>query len=716
MATALSVVRGFLDLSDEAFNRVLKQAETRAGSAAAKMNRAFSKMDKGFAKAGRGMGRGIAKLAKKFVGFNAVLGAVAGTAGIGLLIKRSIDAADAIGKTADRIGVSTAALQGYRFAADLSGVATQELQRALTALVRRQGEAINGNKEFAKGFQQVGISIDDLRRLKPEALILRVADGLNSIKEQAIKVAASDRVMSEAGRVVINVFRGGAAALQGYADQARRLGLIISDSLIRQAEAAKDKLSILGSVISTKVTVALLQLTPQIGNLADRMVEGLPTLIRYIDKFGQFIGLLEKSPAQQVRELEQEVGKLNETLGRGRGRKSPSILGASSERLEAATRELIAARRAASGLAGHFAVRRPAAQGGGEALPAQFSLKPQFKPLETAAELANLRAATQQLSAELDPAGAAIDDYRARYDLLTEALERGRISGARYQDLLASLNTSFAEGGTNAEAQADAQALIAERQGEVAAVVRDTETAQERFERRSRELGKLLQAGLPLDNYKRAMAELVEETNAATGANARLAQGIEFGLTEAINGNIRSFDDLGRVAVQAIQGIINEMIRAESTGQHLASVITSLFSSSSSSGGGNFFTDLLSIGTSIAGLSSGAGFGGSTPGQAGFSGNPHRQFGGPVQAGKSFLVGEAGPELFTPRLSGFVTPHDELGGGGVTVRQEIHIQTGVAQTVRAEMLGMLPQIRAEALNAVIDARTRGGPMAAAFAR
>lgn len=39
-----------------------------------------------------------------------------------------------------------------------------------------------------------------------------------------------------------------------------------------------------------------------------------------------------------------------------------------------------------------------------------------------------------------------------------------------------------------------------------------------------------------------------------------------------------------------------------------------------------------------------------------------REMGGPVSAGKSYLVGEKGPELFVPRNSGGIIPHYALGG------------------------------------------------------
>ena len=42
--------------------------------------------------------------------------------------------------------------------------------------------------------------------------------------------------------------------------------------------------------------------------------------------------------------------------------------------------------------------------------------------------------------------------------------------------------------------------------------------------------------------------------------------------------------------------------------------------------------------------------------------NPFKADGGPVKRGGSFIVGERGPELFTPGVSGMITPNHALGG------------------------------------------------------
>jgi hypothetical protein len=91
--------------------------------------------------------------------------------------------------------------------------------------------------------------------------------------------------------------------------------------------------------------------------------------------------------------------------------------------------------------------------------------------------------------------------------------------------------------------------------------------------------------------------------------------------------------------------------------------------------------------------------------------------GGPVAAGGSYLVGERGPEIFTPSTGGSITPNSKSGGAGsgVTVVQNINISTGVQQTVRAEIRQMMPQIAQSAKAAVVDSKRRGGNYGRAMA-
>ena len=91
-----------------------------------------------------------------------------------------------------------------------------------------------------------------------------------------------------------------------------------------------------------------------------------------------------------------------------------------------------------------------------------------------------------------------------------------------------------------------------------------------------------------------------------------------------------------------------------------------------------------------------------------------RAMGGHVAAGRPYIVGERGPEMMIPGGSGTIIPNNRMGGGGVTVNQTINLSAGVSQTVRAEIMQLMPQIAESTKAAVVDARRRGGSFAAAF--
>jgi hypothetical protein len=56
-----------------------------------------------------------------------------------------------------------------------------------------------------------------------------------------------------------------------------------------------------------------------------------------------------------------------------------------------------------------------------------------------------------------------------------------------------------------------------------------------------------------------------------------------------------------------------------------------------------------------------------------FGGLAGRASGGDVSAGSAYLIGEQGPELFLPRVSGSVVPHSGMGAGGVTINNYMNV-------------------------------------------
>ena len=89
---------------------------------------------------------------------------------------------------------------------------------------------------------------------------------------------------------------------------------------------------------------------------------------------------------------------------------------------------------------------------------------------------------------------------------------------------------------------------------------------------------------------------------------------------------------------------------------------------------------------------------------------PARAGGGTVQRGRPYMVGERGPEMFVPNTGGRIVANHNLpsGGGTTVVNQNLNFSTGIQNTVRAEVLSMLPAIQESTLQAVVDQKRRGG--------
>lgn len=71
---------------------------------------------------------------------------------------------------------------------------------------------------------------------------------------------------------------------------------------------------------------------------------------------------------------------------------------------------------------------------------------------------------------------------------------------------------------------------------------------------------------------------------------------------------------------------------------------------------------------------------------------PGRAFGGPVVGGRSYMVGERGPELFVPSSSGTIVPNSRVGGAGVVVNVTVNAGIGTSGSqVGQEIVDVLRQ-------------------------
>ena len=229
------------------------------------------------------------------------------------------------------------------------------------------------------------------------------------------------------------------------------------------------------------------------------------------------------------------------------------------------------------------------------------------------------------------------------------------------------------------------------------ATVRNMRTEEEKLQETLDNLSIALNAGkISSEEFNNAVAKVQEQLFFATTEGKMFETGIESLSTKlsdtfvnALETGKLSLRDLGNVVKEVMAEMARDFLKAQIRAMLLKTVLNAFGGSAgpSPSIGGT----MPPVGDTTAG-------------------------GGTVQAKRPTLVGERGPELFIPSTHGVVKNNMDtknLMGSSkpVVVNQNINISTGVAQTVRAEVLNLLPTIQRSTMEAIVDAKQRGGSFA-----
>tara|TARA_R100001440_G_scaffold54406_1_gene74273 strand:- start:37095 stop:38747 length:1653 start_codon:yes stop_codon:yes gene_type:complete len=217
--------------------------------------------------------------------------------------------------------------------------------------------------------------------------------------------------------------------------------------------------------------------------------------------------------------------------------------------------------------------------------------------------------------------------------------------------------------------------------------------------------GFLLRFGSGMKTQGSAAEEIVEVTLALADVTAELAAMHPNAETasEGVEDLKDSFGELDQVIIEAGQNLSRDFANALLEGENVLKSFSD-FSKSIVSEIIATFIRLQVVEPILKGIFPGLGTtDGGGNGSAG---------GGRASHGRPMLVGERGPELFVPHSAGNIMNNADtksaLGGGGISVVQNISFSTGVVPTVKAEITKMLPQIADVSKAAVLEANMRGG--------
>ncbi|TCP09507.1 phage tail protein [Caldimonas thermodepolymerans] len=222
----------------------------------------------------RGLG-GLTDTAKSVNGVLANLGAGVSLAGIGAMIKSSIDSADALDEMAQRTGIAVESLSLLVPAAELSAVSTEKFEAGLKKLATGMLEAATGSEASAQNFAALGVAVQnqDGTLRDSEQVLLDLADRFQAMPDGAEKAALAVDIFGKAGAEMIPFLNQGREGIGALKQEAAELGLQLSADTAAQAgnfNDALDKLKLATQSIGNQIIASLL---PALNDMAGGMVE-----------------------------------------------------------------------------------------------------------------------------------------------------------------------------------------------------------------------------------------------------------------------------------------------------------------------------------------------------------------------------------------------------------------------------------------------------------
>ena len=263
MAEPIGSLRAELGLAVAKFEQDMGRAVKAVRRGSARMRRAFARAR-----------TSAVRFAKSLISLRSAAVAAAGIGGLFFLVKRSIDAADTIGKIAKATALSAEALQEFRFAARRGGIEIEKTDKALLFFIKNMAELrTRTSSEMGLALQEFNPGlVEMLKNTKNQEEALRLlADAIQDTDSALEKTAIARAAFGRSGALFVTTLNEGSAGLDRMARKARTLGAVLSNEIIARSEVAADELGDMADALRIAGIAAALQLMPAMRDLARMM-------------------------------------------------------------------------------------------------------------------------------------------------------------------------------------------------------------------------------------------------------------------------------------------------------------------------------------------------------------------------------------------------------------------------------------------------------------
>jgi hypothetical protein len=222
--------------------------------------------------------KSLSKMQNAFSGW-----ATAAVSGAGAALKdfakEMVDSYDSAAKLSDNIGVAAESIVGLRYAADLSSVGSENMDKNMAKLAQTISKAAGGSKEASATFAKMGIEVknSDGTLKNSEQVLMEMADAFQKLPAGTERATLAMDVFGKSGASMVSMLKDGSGALKEMVNEgAGAAGNIkgISESMEELGTAAtKGKAAVMGIIASLADTSVFKNAIKYVKDLSEEWIK-----------------------------------------------------------------------------------------------------------------------------------------------------------------------------------------------------------------------------------------------------------------------------------------------------------------------------------------------------------------------------------------------------------------------------------------------------------
>lgn len=243
-------------------------------------------------KAQKDLGDESGGLSSKMGGALAAGAAAAAAAIAGFASVLRFEAITEIKKTADFLNMSTEALSTWTYAAQSVGLEADKVGDIFKDVQDKIGDFVaTGGGEAKDIFDNLGLSVKDLKNLKPDEQLIKIAEGLDRVGTNGEKIFYMESLADEASRL-LPLLENGAEGLKKMQAEADLLGVALDDVEVEQVALASTEFGRLGTAAEGFANQLTIQLSGAFANSSKRLMSfledmgGMKKVVANVVEFG----------------------------------------------------------------------------------------------------------------------------------------------------------------------------------------------------------------------------------------------------------------------------------------------------------------------------------------------------------------------------------------------------------------------------------------------